>query len=167
MKHILERYKSVSDAGIGKLKGMKGKLTIQDGARPKLCKAREVAYTLRLRVEEELDRLQKEGVISSAKFSEWATPIVPIPKANGKVRIVGDYKVTLNRAMKIEQYPLPKIAKIFASLGDGQKFSKIDLTQAFLQMELTKLQDTYLPSTLKRLFCLNRLPFEIASAPAI
>lgn len=52
--------------------------------------------------------------------------------------------------MKIEQYPLPKIAKIFASLGDGQKFSKIDLTQAFLQMELTKLQDTYLPSTLIR-----------------
>lgn len=119
MKHILERYKSVSDAGIGKLKGMKGKLTIQDGARPKLCKAREVAYTLRLRVEEELDRLQKEGVISPAKFSEWATPIVPIPKANGKVRICGDYKVTLNCAMKIEQYPLPKIAKIFASLGDG------------------------------------------------
>lgn len=167
VKHILERYKSVSDAGIGKLKGMKGKLIIKDGARPKLCKARKVAYTLRLRVEEELDRLQKEGVISPAKFSEWATPIVPIPKANGKVRIVGDYKVTLNRAMKIEQYPLPKIAKIFASLGDGQKFSKIDLTQAFLQMELTKLQDTYLPSTLKRLFCLNRLPFEIASAPAI
>lgn len=100
MKHILERYKSVSDAGIGKLKGMKWKLTIQDGARPKLCKAREVAYTFRLRVEEELDRLQKEGVISPAKFSEWAKPIVPIPKANGKVRICGEYKVTLNRAMK-------------------------------------------------------------------
>lgn len=168
MKHILERYKSVSDAGIGKLKGMKGKLTIQDGARPKLCKAREVAYTLRLRVEEELDRLQKEGVISPAKFSEWATPIVPIPKANGKVRICGEYKVTLNRAMKIEQYPLPKIAKIFASLGDGQKFSKIDLTQAFLQMEVDETSRHLLTiNTHKRLFCLNRLPFEIASAPAI
>lgn len=147
---------------------MKGKLTIEDGARPKFCKAREVAYTLRLRVEEELDRLQKEGVISPAKFSEWATPIVPIPKANGKVRICGDYKVTLNCAMKIEQYPLLKIAKIFASLGDGQQFNKIDLTQAYLQMEVYETSRHLLTiNTHKGLFCLNRLPFEIASAPAI
>lgn len=47
VKHILERYKSVFDAGIGKLKGIKGKLTLQDGARPKFCKAQEVAYALR------------------------------------------------------------------------------------------------------------------------
>lgn len=168
VKHILERYKSVFDAGIGKLKGIKGKLTLQDGARPKFCKAQEVAYALRPRVEEELDRLQKEGVISPVKFSEWATPIVPLPKANGKVRICGDYKVTLNPAMKIEQYPLPKIADIFASLGGGQKFSKIDLTQAYLQMEVDETSRHLLTiNTHKGLFCLNRLPFGIASAPAI
>lgn len=61
---------------------------------------------------------------------------LPLHKANSKVRICGDYKVTLNPAMKIEQYPLPKIAKIFAFLGRGQLFRKIDLKQAYLQMEV-------------------------------
>lgn len=77
MKHILERYKSVSDAGIGKLKGMKGKLIIKDGARPKLCKAREVAYTLRLRVEEELDRLQKEELSHPPSSANGQHPLFP------------------------------------------------------------------------------------------
>lgn len=168
VKAILDKHKKVFEPGIGKLKDMRGKLTLQDGASPKFCKAREVAYSLRPRVEEELDRLQQAGVISPVKFSDWATPIVPLPKANGKVRICGDYKVTLNPAMKIEQYPLPKIADIFASLGGGQKFSKIDLTQAYLQMEVDEVSRNLLTiNTHKGLFCFNRLPFGIASAPAI
>ena len=47
---------------------------------------------------------------------------------NDKVRVCGDDKVTLNPAMKIEQYPLPKIAGILASMRGRQKFSKIHLT---------------------------------------
>lgn len=168
VKAILDKHKKVFEPGIGKLKDMRGKLTLQDGASPKFCKAREVAYSLRPRVEEELDRLQQAGVISPVKFSDWATPIVPLPKANGKMRICGDYKVTLNPAMKIEQYPLPKIADIFASFGGGQKFSKIDLTQAYLQMEVDEVSRNLLTiNTHKGLFCFNRLPFGIASAPAI
>eukprot|EP00105_Crassostrea_gigas_P033303 XP_011456634.2 PREDICTED: uncharacterized protein K02A2.6 [Crassostrea gigas] len=168
VKAILDKHKKVLEPGIGKLKDMRGKLTLQDGASPKFCKAREVAYSLRPRVEEELDRLQQAGVISPVKFSDWATPIVPLPKANGKMRICGDYKVTLNPAMKIEQYPLPKIADIFASFGGGQKFSKIDLTQAYLQMEVDEVSRNLLTiNTHKGLFCFNRLPFGIASAPAI
>ncbi|XP_062586305.1 uncharacterized protein LOC134247923 [Saccostrea cucullata] len=67
--------KKVFEPGIGKLSDIKGKLTMQDGVRPKFDKAREVAYSLRFRVEEELNRLQQEGVISPIEFSDWATPI--------------------------------------------------------------------------------------------
>jgi hypothetical protein len=130
VQEVLEKHKTVFEPGIGKLVDIKGKLSMQDGVQPKFYKAREVAYALRPRVEEELDRLQQEGVISPVQFSNWATSIVPLPKANGKVRICGDYKVTVNPAMKIEQYPLPKITDIFTSLSGGQKFSKIDLTHA-------------------------------------
>ncbi|XP_061186771.1 uncharacterized protein K02A2.6-like [Saccostrea echinata] len=74
VQEILEKHKKVFETGIGKLTDIKGKLTMQDGVRPKFYKAREVAYSLRLRVEEELDRLQHEGVISPIGFSDWGNP---------------------------------------------------------------------------------------------
>ena len=45
--------------------------------------------------------------------------------------------------MKIEQYPLPKVAGISESLSGWQKFSQMDLTQGFLQMEIDEDQRAY------------------------
>ena len=39
-------------------------------------------------------------------FSEWASPIVPVLKSNGEIRLCGDYKVTVNKAVKTEKYPI-------------------------------------------------------------
>lgn len=61
------------------------------------------------------------------EWSEWAPPIVPVPKKDGSVRLFGDYKVTVNLELQVEQCPLPRIADIFPNLAGGLKFSKIDL----------------------------------------
>lgn len=53
-------------------------------------------------VEEELDRLERAGVLEKVKSSNWAAPIVCIPKTDGKVRICGDYKATVNRVLEVE-----------------------------------------------------------------
>lgn len=59
------------------------------------------------------------GILSIVEQSELATPIVPIPKKDGLVRICGDFKVTVNPVLYVDQYPLPKIENIFASLAGG------------------------------------------------
>jgi hypothetical protein len=51
---------------------------------------------MRPKVEKELDRLEQEGVIFKVPTSDWATPIVPIAKKSGDVRICRDLKVTIN-----------------------------------------------------------------------
>ena len=168
LSSILEMHKSVFSEGIGKLKDIKANLTLKEGAKPKFLKARNVPYSLRPKIEAELDRLQKEGVIEPIEYSEWATPIVPVMKSNGNVRICGDYRVTLNSVMCVDKYPLPKIEDIFASLSGGEKFSKIDLTQAYLQMEVNDSTKQYLTlNTHKGLYHFNRLVFGIASAPSL
>ncbi|RXN04226.1 putative protein K02A2.6-like protein [Labeo rohita] len=108
------------------------------------------------------------GVISPIQYSEWATPVVPVIKKDGSVRLWGDFKVTLNPAICVDHYPLPRIEDLFASLAGGQLFSKLDLSNAYLQMPVAQESRKLLTiSTQKGLFCYNRLPFGIAPAPAL
>ena len=87
-------------------------------------------------MEQELDRLEKLGIIEKMEFAEWAAPIVPVVKRDGSVRICGDYKVTVNRAAKVDAYPLPRIEDLFASLNGGTRFTKLDLAHAYQQVPL-------------------------------
>ena len=131
-------------------------------------KARPVPYSLKDKVAKELDRLEREGIITPVASSEWATPIVIVPKKDGSIRICGDFRTTVNKAIKVEKYPLPKVEDIFAAIGGSTIFSKIDLLQAYLQMELDEgARELCTINTHKGLYRYNRLPFGVSSAPAI
>ena len=58
----------------------------------------------------------------------WAAPIVAFPKKDGTIRICGDYKVTVNSELDLDQYyPIPRPNDLMATLAGGQKFTKLDL----------------------------------------
>ena len=70
--------------------------------------------------------------------------------------------------MQVNQYPLPCPEELFAALNGGQKFTTLDLSEAYLQIELE--EEAKVCTTInshKGLYCVNRLPYGIASAPAI
>ena len=147
---------------------MKAQVVLEDGAKPAFHKARPVPYSIRPKVEVELQLLVDQGILSKVDWCDWATPIVPVVKKTGAVRICGDFKCTVNPVLHADQYPLPRIDDIFASLAGGERFSKIDLAQAYLQMEVEESSRKYLTiNTTKGLYQYNRLVFGISSAPAI
>ena len=76
---------------------------------PSFHKPRQILYALHPKVEAELTRLEKDGILSKVEYSEWATPIVTVVKRNGSVRVCGDFKVSVNPVLLAEQYPLPHI----------------------------------------------------------
>ena len=109
---MLAKHKTVFDKGIGKFKGITAKLYLADNAQPKFRKARPVPYSLRPRGEDELKRLGDERIITSVSHSNSASPVVPVVKKSGQVRLCGDYKVSINPVLKVDQYPLPRIHNI-------------------------------------------------------
>ena len=106
-------------------KSAKAKLALKEGSQPKFCKTRPVPYAMKPKVEVELKRLEKEGILHNVKFSDWAIPIVLVAKSNGTVRICGDYKTTVNPQLQTEEYPLPRIDDIFVKLAE-RDYSQID-----------------------------------------
>ena len=63
---------------------------------------------------------------------------------------------------------MPRIDDIYANLSGGKQFSVLDLRQAYLQMEVDEAHRKYLTiNTHRGLFQCQRLPYDIASAPAI
>ena len=150
------------------MQGTKVNLHTDSQVNPKFYKARSVPLALKGKVEEELERLQSAGIISPVQFSKWAAPIVPVMKRNGSVRICGDYRLTANRACPVDPYPLPRIEELLANLAGGKCFSKLDMSQAYLQLPLDdESKELVTVNTHKGLFQYNRLPFGVASAPAI
>ena len=168
LQTVLDKHCLVFNDELGCIKDMKVKLLIDSTAKPKFFKPRSVPFTLRDKVETELQRLESLGIISPVKFSKWAAPIVPVVKKNGTVRICGDYKVTANRATLTESYPLPLVNELMTDLAGGKYFTKLDLSQAYLQLPLDHESSELLAiNTHKGLFKYNRLPFGVSSAPAI
>ena len=169
LSDVLDKYKAVFQPGLGTLEGYKAQILVDPKSQPRFCKARSVPYALRSKVEEELQRLQKEGVIEPIQFADWAAPIVPVLKQDGKsVRICGDFKMTVNQASKLDRYPIPKIEDLFSKLAGGQLFSKLDMSQAYQQILLEEDSQKYVVvNTHQGLFKYKRLPFGVASAPGI
>ena len=119
-------------------------------------------------MELELQRLEDQGIISPVTHSNWAARIVPVVKQNGNVRIYGDYRVTVNQAIKIDSYLLPRIEESFSKLARCKYFSKLDMSQAYLQLQLNDDSKKLVTvNTHRGLFQYNRLPFGVSAAPAV
>lgn len=168
VKKILNKYPEIFKSEIGKITGIQAKLHVRENARPVYAKARKVPFALLERIERKLDNLVTEGVLVKVSTAQWATPVVPVQKSMGRIRLCGDFKITLNPVLITDEHPLPTIDELFSKMAGGDRFTKLDLTQAYLQMEVHPDYRKYLTlNTHKGLFQSTRLTYGIASAPAI
>uniref|UniRef100_H3BC74 ribonuclease H n=1 Tax=Latimeria chalumnae TaxID=7897 RepID=H3BC74_LATCH len=157
---IAGQFPTVFQEGMGTLRGIKAKIYVDSQVPSKFFKARVVPF-LKKEVQSELERLQEEGIISPVQFSDWVAPIVPVRKPNEEIRRWGDYKLTVNQAARLPRNGM------FAVLSRSKTFTKLDLPQAYTQIELDKESRKFVTVNTKGLFQYNRLPYGVASAPAI
>ena len=122
--------------GLGKLQDSY-KIKLRNDAKPFALNApRRIAIPLLPKVKEELQRMEALGVISKIEEpTEWCSPIVVVPKPNGKVRICVDL-TKLNTSVCRERHILPSVEQTLAQVGDAKYFSKLDANSVFWQIEL-------------------------------
>lgn len=145
--------------------GFEAELVLKEGKTPIFHSAYSVPFKLRDKVDAELKRLCDEKVLEPIKHSQWASPVVVVPKSNGDIRICLDGRAALNKCIQTEHYPLPVIDDIFVSLANCKFFSVIDLKGAYQQVKLSQNSRKFLViNTQSGLFRFTRLTFGISCA---
>ena len=87
---------------------MKVHLEVQAGAKPVHSRPYAVPKVNKEVFKKELRHLCERGVLSHDGASEWAAPTMAIPKKDGRIRMVCDFR-ELNKVIKRKVYPLPNI----------------------------------------------------------
>ena len=109
---VLAEFAVVFDDKLGCFKGEKVTIDVDPNAAPRFFKARPVPLAYRSRVDSELDKQIKLGLWEEVKESKWAAPMVVVTKGDGSLRLCGDYRLTINQAAKVYQYPLPRVEEL-------------------------------------------------------
>jgi len=168
LQGLLEDNAVLFDTGTGLLKNYKAHFEVDEAATPTFCKARTVPLAMKKKVEDELQKLESTGIIRKVTHSDWAAAVVPVLKPSGKIRLCGDYKMTVNKVVKIDRYPLPLVDELFAGLEGGKMYTKLDLSQAYHQVELDDESRKYTTiNTHSGLYEYQRLPYGVSPAVGI
>ena len=95
--------------GNSPIKGVVAEIHVPENTKSLDFRGRPLPYTLKNKVDVEIDRLLAEKIIEPVEISEWAAPVVPILKKDETIRLYGDYKATVNKVASVDTYPIPKI----------------------------------------------------------
>ena len=136
LETVTNKYPNVFSEILGTIKGAQAKINVRPNSKPKFMKARTVPFAMKAAVELEIERMENEGILKSVPFSKWARRIAIVPKSDDRLRICGDYKQTVNPCLDDDIFPQPTPEELFSKIHVRKKFSKIDMSQAYLQMQL-------------------------------
>ena len=141
-------------------------LEIDTSARPVRQPLRRVPLAMKPKLKEELNRLEKIGVIKRVDTpTDWVSSLVIVKKPNGKLRICIDPK-PLNQTLKRSHYPLPVVDNILPELAKAKVFSVCDVKNGFWHVELDQ-ESSYLTTfgTPFGRYRWLKMPFGISPAP--
>eukprot|EP00794_Sanderia_malayensis_P014472 gene14472-biopygen11586 len=137
LRDIVNRYGKVF-TGIGKFKDHRITLNINTEVIPVAQPQRRIPYHIRGKVATAVEKLQAQGLIEKVPAdqpTDWISPIVAVPKPNGTVRLCVDMRVA-NTGIQIVRYLIPTVEDISLDLNEAKYFSKLDLNEAYHQLEL-------------------------------
>lgn len=133
---IIKKYHEIFQSKVECIPNVTCSLQLKGKAKPVFIKEREILYALCEKVDAEFDNLERDGIITKVDISEWGSPLVVIPKADGTVRLCVDYKITVNPCLKDAHYLIRKVDDILNSLKKSKYSCRLDLFKAYLHVKV-------------------------------
>jgi phage-related protein len=131
--NLIAKYPSVFSDKIGKLKNHLVKIHINRNVKPIRQKRRPTPIHLRPGIEKAIKQMLENDVIETVDgLTPWVSPIVPIVKNSGEIRICTDAKL-VNTAIMREVHHTPTIEELATELNGAKIISKLDLRSAYNQ----------------------------------
>ena len=87
-------------------------------------------------VRTEIQTMLNAGIIVPSD-SPWTSPIVPIKKKNGSIRLCVDYR-KLNAVTEEDKYQMPRVDELVELIGSASFITTLDLTKGYYQVPLAK-----------------------------
>ena len=120
---------------IGSVKDVQVRLRLKENAQPISEPPRRVPFAIKEKLEKAYSELEDQGILVNVEDSPWGTPVVPVLRGE-KVRVCGDYTRTLNKVLHEKHHPLPTFEECMSKVVGGQKWTKIDIRQAYNHLEI-------------------------------
>ena len=153
--------------GIGRVKGFVHKVKTDPNVTPVRQKLRRIPFALRDKVQAEVERLLKEGIIEKVDASPWISNVVVVQKqGTDRIRLCVDLR-NPNKAVVQDAHPIPRIEEMIHGLRGSRMFSRLDLSEAYLQFPLheeSRDLTTFITDT--GLYRFKRVCYGLASAPS-
>ena len=135
-------------------------------AQPRRSHPYRVPDRLKEGVRAEIEKLVQLGIVVPST-SPWASPVVPVPKTDGTVRVCVDYR-KLNDVTTSDPYYMATMEEIVERVGGSKIISKIDLAKGFYQVGVepsSQAKTAFVGPYGKYEF--TRMPFGLKNAPAV
>jgi hypothetical protein len=132
---VLKRFQQLFSGNLGCYPHRKLHLDLLPDATPVRKRPYTVAHAHQEVFKRNLDCLCSLGVLERTGASEWGAPTFVIPKKDGRVRWVSNFR-ELNKLIKRKVYPLPNIMDILRKHSGYQYFTKLDISMQYYPFEL-------------------------------
>ena len=93
LSKLLKKYETIFDGTLGEWKTEPVEFEMKEGAKPHSQRYYPMPHIHKETFKKELLRLKELGVLEVVNESEWGSPTFIIPKKDGKVRFVSDFRI--------------------------------------------------------------------------
>ena len=164
---LLLKYEDIFDGTLGEWEGEPVDFETVDGAKPHSQRHYPVPHLYKKTFEKELMRLVELGVLEKVSSSEWGSPTFIVPKKDGRIRFVSDFR-QLNTKLKRKPFPLPRIQDTLQNLEGFSYATALDLNMGYYHIKLSaEASDMCTIVTEFGLFKYKRLPMGVSCSPDI
>jgi len=132
---LLISYEDLFDGTLGDFQTSPISLELKPGEEPVSAKAFPVPKIHEAVFKKELDRLESIGVLKKCSNSPWVSPTFIIPKKNGRVRFITDFR-KVNAKLVRKPYPIPKISDLVQKLEGFSYATALDLNMGYYTLRL-------------------------------